>query len=224
MIQDLRAILVRYGAFALQTAVVIFLAVGSAACRGEGEAPGGTAEAVPAGDTLIRPMERVPLTERDMAGLSMDNLAMELPWTENRVSREPLPASARGILESVDLSTTDDFDRAIFTFSRAAPVPGYELDIVEPGAEVACGEETKKVDLDGEEVLVLRFRPATLTLPSGSRLLKPGTRRISLPHYREEGILCEARDEVVWAAGIASQKEVRILEMRNPQRVVVDIR
>ena len=65
-----------------------------AACGGSGEADSASLPV----DTLIKPMEREPLTEVDLGGLTLAELALELPWTTNTVGRSPVegaPASKR---------------------------------------------------------------------------------------------------------------------------------
>ena len=69
-------------------AVVVLAA---SACGG-GEAPV-DADAIAIDTTIITNIPREPLTEGDLMGMELVNLSVELPWTENRVSRDPGPAA-----------------------------------------------------------------------------------------------------------------------------------
>jgi len=51
-----------------------------------------------------------------------------------------------------------------------------------------------------------------------------GTERFELTRFYEGGISCDADDVVTWIVGLSEGSEVRVLEMRTPPRLVVDIR
>jgi len=51
-----------------------------------------------------------------------------------------------------------------------------------------------------------------------------GTERFELTRLYEGGISCAADNVVTWIVGLSEGNDVRVLEMRSPQRLVVDIR
>ena len=218
---------------------IFFLLLALPACGSEPEAS--TAQAGLVVDTAIRPLEREALTEADLVGLEMANLSVELPWTTNAINRSPRPAAPRSMVESVEVTGHEGFDRMTFTFSSDAPAPGYEIRVVPPGVGVQCGEGTEGVGADagededappevehtpelaGNQFLVLRLRPARI-VDQGRRTMSIGTESYELTRVHEGGISCDADDVVTWIVGLSEASSVRVLEMRSPQRLVVDIR
>ncbi len=219
---------------------MFFLLLALPAC---GREPGAsTAQAEQAVDTLIKPLERVALTEADLVGLEIANLSVELPWTTNAINRNPRPAAPRSMVESVEVTGYESFDRMTFTFSSDAPAPGYEIRVVPPGVAVQCGEGTDGVEADasedadapaaevehaseltGNQFLVLRLRPARI-IDQGRRTMSIGTETYELTRVYEGGISCDAGDIVTWIVGLSERSSVRVLEMRSPRRLVIDVR
>lgn len=193
-----------------------------AACAGDA-APSADGEAAMAVDSTIRQVERQPLTESDLMGVALADLALELPWTQNRVSRDPAPSQGPGWLEAVETTSGEGFARVLFTFSDIAFFPGYEVDFVDAGVEVPCGEEGKPLALSGDRALVIRLKPANAHDLEKVRV-PVRTRSLSPEQFTEGGLVCDLNDNVVWAAGLNSGDHVRVLEFRNPHRLAVDIR
>ena len=202
--------------------VSVVAALVLAACGGEG-APSPDAEAAMAVDSTIKPVAREPLTEADLMGFALSDLSVELPWTQNRVSRDPAPAQGPGWLESAETSSGEGFARVVFTFSDIAYFPGYEVGFVDAGADVPCGEQGKALSLSGDRALVIRLKPANAHDTEGVRV-PVRTRSLSPEQFTEGGLVCDLNDNVVWAAGLNSGDQVRVLEFRNPKRLAVDIR
>lgn len=196
-------------------------ALALAACAGEGAPADG--DAAMAIDSTITPIAREPLTEADLMGLVMADLAVELPWTRNRVSRDPAPSQGPGWLESVETSSSDGFARVSFTLSEVAFYPGYQVGFAEAGSEIPCGEETKALDLPGDRAVVIRMAPANAHDANGVRV-PVRTRSLSPERFTEGGLVCDLNDNLVWAAGLNSGDQVRVMEFRNPRRLVVDVR
>lgn len=217
-----------------RTALVCFLLLALPACGSEPEAS--NAQAAQAVDTAIRPVEREPLTEADLVGLEMANLSVELPWTTNSINRSPNPVAPRSMIESVEVAGHEGFDRMTFTFSSDAPAPGYEIRLIPPGLAVRCGEATNgeadeeaqpaaehTPELAGNQFLVLRLRPARI-IDQGRRTMSIGTETYDLARVHEGGISCDADDVVTWIVGLKEGGSVRVLEMRSPPRLLIDIR
>ena len=216
---------------------LFFLLLALPGCGSEPEAS--TAQATQAVDTTIRPVEREPLAEADLLGLEMANLSVELPWTTNAINRSPRPAAPRSLVESIEVSGHEGFDRMTFTFSSDAPAPGYEIRVVPPGLAVRCGEgrdgEADSADEDasppvehtpelaGNQFLVLRLQPARI-VDQGRRTMSIGTETYDLARVHEGGVSCDADDIVTWIVGLLEGGSVRVLEMRSPPRLLIDIR
>jgi hypothetical protein len=218
---------------------MFFLLLALPACGSDPEAS--TAQAEQAVDTTIRPLEREPLTEADLEGLEIAELRLEVPWTRSAITRTPVPTAPRSLIESVEIAGYDGFDRMTFTFSSDAPAAGYEIRIVPPGLAVRCGETTESAEPGGAEgtgespeaehtpqvaenqFLVLRLRPARI-VDQDRRTMSIGTERFELTRLYEGGVSCDADDVVTWIVGLTEGSNVRLLEMRSPPRLVVDIR
>lgn len=192
------------------------------ACTGEGAPSTDAAAAMPA-DISAEVMVREPLTDADLVDLARADISMEIPWTRNQVSSDPTPSQGPGWLESVEVSAPEGFARVSFTFSDVAFYPGYEVHFVDAGADIPCGEEGKPLSLSGDRALVIRLRPANAHGSEGVRV-PVRTRSLSPEAFTEGGLVCDLNDNVVWAAGLNSGDQVRMLELRNPKRLVVDVR
>jgi len=202
----------------LPVAVVLTLA----ACAGESgaSAEGETTVAV---DSTVKPITREPLTEADLMGLAMADVSVELPWTRNRVVRDPAPNQGPGWLESTEASDGSGFSRVALTFSDIAFFPGYEIDLVDAGTAVSCAGQEKTLSLSGERALVIRLRPANAHDAKGVRVpVRTGS--LGTEGFTDGGVVCDADDNVVWAAGLGAADQVRVLELRKPNRLVVDVR
>lgn len=217
---------------------VIAVLVLAAACGGE--TPPSAEGLAQAPDTTIKPVERQPLTEADLVDLDRSELSIEIPWTRNIVDRAPRPAAPRSLVESAVVTTHDGFDRTQFTFSMDAPFPGYRIELVDAGTAVRCGlpdeghdeegepegeeEEVQHApELEGARMLVVRIHPGWTS--EGRRVTIPtGTETYQLARVQEAGVVCSADDVATWVAGLTEGTDVRVLEFRDPHRLVVDVR
>ncbi len=197
------------------------LVVAVSACGG-GDAPVDS-DAIPLDTTIITNIPREPLTDEDLMGIPLADLSVELPWTQNRVSRDPGPAAPRSFVESVEVSGHDGFDRVLLQLSSDAPFPGYTVRIVEGGSAQTCGEEEMVLGEEGDRVLVVDLAPARAREEgrTGPRL---GEHSFDQTRFQKGGVICETTQSVVWISTLGEGEEVRILEFRNPQRLAVDFR
>ena len=202
----------------LRPAVLTLLVI-AASCGGSDD--GSDAASMPQ-DSSIRQVERAPLTDADLMGIQRENIAMELPWTENRVTRDP-GASPRGIVTNYQATGHDGFDRLVVVFDEASPMPGYDVSIVESGAELPCGGGPEVVSLASSRMLVVRTNPSRAAGETG-RHVRVGTSSMDHTRFREGGLVCDDADVSIWAAGIAEGSEVRVLELRAPVRLALDVR
>jgi len=201
------------------------LALPALACGGSDEGTSAQAEA-PMRDTTAPPIERQPLDEVDRIGANPFNLAVELPWTTNVASRDPEPAAAQAGLTQLETFSTDDFDRVVFTFVDHAPFPGYRVHLAD-STSVACGTdgggETVSLEGEAQQALVVRIRPAR-NQAGGAAAVPTGQATLGQSLFVEGGLVCTQDRALVWASSIAEGTEIRILELREPNRLVVDLR
>ncbi len=203
----------------LRTTALSLALLLAAACGGSDS--GGDAEQTPQ-DPSVRPVERQPLTDADLMGIDRDNIGMELPWTANRVTRDPGPAP-RSTIESITASGHEGFDRVTVAFAAGQGIPGYDIFIGTPDEQVTCGGGLTDVSLAGDRVMVVRIHPARAADEGGRRTVPVRTSAMDHTRFREGGLLCDDADTTVWVAGLAEGQEVRVLELREPARLVVDV-
>ena len=201
---------------ALPTVIVIAAATAVAACGGTS---GDSSEAMPA-DTLIKPLAREPLTEADLAGIALTELALELPWTANRVTRDAAPGAPAAAIQGVDVVGHETFDRAMFLLDDTMAAPGYEIVLADAGTAVPCADGDR--DLPARS-LVVTFSPARASAGGGTAA-RTGMQATSATRMARAGVVCDDGVRVVWAAELTRGDQVRVLELRGPSRVAVDVR
>lgn len=171
-------------------------------------------------DTFIKPIEREPLTAADLAGMDLAQVAVELPWTRNRMTRDPVEGAPPADVRSADVEGHESFDRVTFQLDDALPMPGYEVTLADSGAAVACGSATRTLDARS---LVATFRPARGG-NGDERWIRAGVGATGASRMGRAGVLCDEAGTVTWIAEITGGDQVRVLELRGPSRIAVDVR
>lgn len=202
--------------------VTLLSALALVGCGG-GEGPSDAQPDVLPLDTTYTPLPREPLTETDLAGLAMTDLSVELPWTTNRVRRTALAHAPRASLRAAAVTGHDGFDRVLFRFTDTTPFPGYGIELVDSGQVVQCEEDGVSYTVDDGRALVVRLTPARMS-EGDEDFLPLEMARTSQSRIQEAGAVCEGNGTVVWLATLAEGQEVRALELRGPNRLVVDVR
>ena len=114
------------------------------------------------------------------------------------------------------------FSHAALAYVDAESGEGTVIEsLIETGSTLSTVEEY----LEGKKhrILVLRLRPARI-VDQGRRTMSIGTETFDLVRVHEGGVSCDADDVVTWIAGLREGGSVRVLEMRSPQRLLIDIR
>lgn len=206
---------------ALSGAALLTVAACGAKANAEKDAAG--AKAAASASTPVIQHQQLP--DSDLAGIDPANVSLDLPWTGNRVHRAPAPSAAWATLKAVHESGHAGFDRTIFTFEGGTPFPGYDVRLQKAGATLSCDGKEKPSKLGGDILLTVSLTPSRATTRSGKHLVPLRTRKVKgQQRIVEQGLTCDAADNVVWAAALSQGTELRILELRKPQRLVVDVR
>ena len=192
------------------------------ACGGEETTREAAPQVIPQ-DTQYTPITREPLTESDLAGLAMIDVSIEVPWTTNRVRRGPVEHAARASLRAAEVSAHDDFDRVLFRFTDSTPFPGYEISLADSAFSVPCGDNGAPYEFTGERAILIRLTPARAS-EGDETFVSVGVRPVSQTRFQEAGLVCEDERTVTWVATLAAGDQVRVLELRSPNRLAVDIR
>lgn len=169
-----------------------------------------------------QPAEEAPepegtvLETEDLEGLEEENVAFNLHWVGGPVNREPTPGVPTATLEEVTTLETGSFDRVVYRFAEG-PLPGYNLTWAEqPPVECSTGEA---VSLDGQRHLRVALRSASTSGSAMEDLPQPA-------HVNLKGLAltCAREGELEWHLAVADSAQIRVVEMRNPGRLVVDVR
>ena len=123
-------------------------------------------------------------------------------------------------LRSVREARNEGFDRVVFEF-EGTQVPGYHLEYVDkPVLHCASGNE---IPVAGQGFLQVRLMPAQAHDTGGNVTVAERERKPALTVLKELKLICDFEGEVTWVLGNASPKKFRVMELREPTRLVVDV-
>ncbi|MBU8895849.1 hypothetical protein KRR26_09545 [Corallococcus sp. M34] len=124
-------------------------------------------------------------------------------------------------LVSVRTGPHEDYDRVVFQF-EGAELPGYQVAYAKTPA-VQCGSGDP-VKVEGQGPLEVRFIPARAHTSEGKATVSDLTLKPALPMVRELVRTCDFEAEVTWLLGTARPTSYRVLELKGPSRIVVDVK
>lgn len=147
-------------------------------------------------------------------------LAVQTPWTAGPTHR-PRPGVAPALLRSVRTGGHAGFDRAVWEFA-GGEVPGYHIEYVDrPVRMCGSGDPTP---LAGDAWLQVRMEPVNAHTDQGKPTVAVRQRTPRLPVLRQLKQTCDFEAQVVWTLGLAKPNRYRVLELKHPARLVVDVR
>ncbi len=114
-----------------------------------------------------------------------------------------------------------NYDRVVFEFA-GGEMPTYHLEYIDkPVRQCGSGDP---VTLAGDGWLEVRFSDAQAHDGSGNVTIADRSRSPNLPVVKDLKITCDFESEVTWVLGIASPNKYRVLELKNPTRLAVDVK
>jgi hypothetical protein len=125
------------------------------------------------------------------------------------------------LLKEVRAAAHEGFDRVVFEFD-GAEMPSYHIEYIDKPAR-ACGSGNV-VPLKGDGWLEIRFSPAAAHTEDGEPTVKNREQSPNLKIIREMKSTCDFEAEVEWVLGVSSPNKYRVLELKNPTRLAVDIK
>lgn len=139
-------------------------------------------------------------------------------WTagDTRVERQ----TGVAMLRSVRTATHEDFDRIVLDFGED-PLPGYRIEYVDRPVR-QCGSGNI-VDVAGDGWLSIEAIPARAHTEEGQPTVRDRSRTPGLPNVKQLTLTCDYEAHVEWVAGVASPTRYRVLELKSPTRLVVDV-
>lgn len=125
------------------------------------------------------------------------------------------------VLSAVRTARHKGFDRVVFEFS-GAEMPSYHIEYVDRPVR-ACGSG-EVVPLKGDGWLEIRFYPAAAHTEEGRPTVENRQQTPNHEIIKELKATCDFEAEVAWVLGVASPNRYRVLELKNPTRLAVDIK
>jgi hypothetical protein len=129
--------------------------------------------------------------------------------------------SGVAVLREVRSASHPGFDRVVFVFDGNA-LPGHRVEYVDRPVR-QCGSG-RPVRVAGDAWLLVRLEPANAHTEAGEPTVNNRERRLSYPNLKELKIICDFEAQVEWVLGLGSPNRYRVLELRNPARLVVDVK
>jgi hypothetical protein len=139
------------------------------------------------------------------------------PFRTDPVERRR-PARTAPEVVSVQTMEREGYDRVLFTFE--GPMPGYQVRYA-PRVTDAAGE---RLPLRGQAFLAVAFEPARAHDPDGEATFPTAALTPGYPALRQVRFAGDFEGQVSFGIGVADRGGFRVSELRNPTRVVVDVR
>ncbi|AGC41868.1 hypothetical protein MYSTI_00518 [Myxococcus stipitatus DSM 14675] len=141
-------------------------------------------------------------------------------WTTSPVELKRSSAP-QATLRSVRAGAHPDFDRVVFEF-EGTQLPGYRVEYPkEPVVQCGSGDV---VSLAGKAQLQVSLMPARAHTDAGQPTVATREQKVALPVVVELERICDFEGEVSWALGTQGTAPFRIMELKEPPRLVVDVR
>jgi hypothetical protein len=123
-------------------------------------------------------------------------------------------------LREVRSARNEGFDRVVFQFD-GDQVPGYHLEYIDkPVIKCGSGDPTP---IAGQGWLQVRMQPAQAHA-DGQVTVAERERMPKLPVLEELELTCDFEGEVTWVLGVKHPNKYRVMELKEPTRLVVDVR
>lgn len=139
------------------------------------------------------------------------------PFRTDPVERSRRSRQAPEVV-SVQTMEQEGYDRVLFTFE--GPMPGYQVRYVSRVTD-AAGE---RLPLRGEAFLAVAFQPARAHDPDGEATFPTAAITPGYPALRQVRFAGDFEGQVAFGIGVADRGGFRVSELRDPTRVVVDVR
>lgn len=141
--------------------------------------------------------------------------------TTGITDKKNIGIKANGVMSAVRTARHGNYDRVVLEF-LGAELPGYHIEYI--GKPVSACGSGNVVPLASDARLEVRFTDAVAHAPEGDATITDRERVLNLPIIKEMKITCDFEGGVTWVFGVISAKKYRVLELKNPTRLVVDIK
>lgn len=168
------------------------------------------------------PAAAVPVASADGAAVataqsSTARPALGPPTQTRPVHVEHPPAQQLPLVTGVRTGRHATFDR--FVIDLRGGIPGYDVRYVRRVVQDGSGSTVK---LRGEAFLAVRLLDAAAHTEAGAPTVRRGARP-GLPALREWRLASDFEGQVLFGLGLTERAGFRVLELRNPNRLVIDV-
>ena len=151
----------------------------------------------------------------------VDNDTADFAGTAGVTEKKNTGISGVAIMNAVRTAKHGNYDRVVFEFA-GTELPTYHIEYIDKPVR-ACGSGDT-IPLAGDGWLEVRFTDAQAHTPEGEPTIKDRQRSPILPVIKGLKITCDFEAEVTWVAGVASPNKYRVIELKSPTRLAVDIK
>lgn len=137
------------------------------------------------------------------------------------ITDKPNKITRAAVLRQVRIAPHTDFDRMVFEFD-GNELPGYHVEYIDKPVR-QCGSGNV-VELKGDGWLEIRFMPAQAHDENGQLTVENRWLTPNYKIFKEIKLTCDFEADVTWVIGAASPNEYRVIELKNPARMAVDIK
>jgi hypothetical protein len=153
------------------------------------------------------------------AGTNGGVATLDTAWTAAAVEK-PRSQPPAVLMRSVRTGTHPDYDRTVFEFDGPR-LPGYRVAYVKtPVQDCGSGDDVKT---PGQAALEVRFTVAQAHDDQGQATVAQRSFKPALPTVQGLDRLCDFEGEVTWVLGTTREAPFRLLELKNPTRLVLDV-
>jgi len=150
-----------------------------------------------------------------------DRDAADFAGTAGITDKKNANIKAVAIMSDVRTARHGNYDRIVFEF-LGPDMPTYHLEYIDKPVR-SCGSGDT-VPLAGDGWLEVRFTDAQAHTPEGAATIKDRQRSPNLPILKDLKITCDFEAEVTWVAGVSSPNKYRVIELKDPTRLAVDVK
>ena len=123
------------------------------------------------------------------------------------------------MLTAVRAAVHEKADRIVFEFD--APLPGYKLEYIDrPVRQCGSGD---MVELPGDAWLSIRFFPANAHTEEGRPTVANRDQSFTDRNLKQLKLICDFEAVVEWVAAVGSPLQYKVLELKAPDRLVIDV-
>jgi hypothetical protein len=153
-----------------------------------------------------------------------DEAASEAPadfkGTAGNTLKENPATTGAVLLSEVRSATHPGYDRVVFEF-EGAQLPSYKIEYIDKPVR-SCGSGDV-VPFTGDAYLSVLFTRANAHTEAGEPTIRDRTRSPNHTVVKDLKLTCDFEAEVEWVMGVSAPNKYRVLELKNPARLVVDI-